>query len=142
MKKWTTPMAMEESFTANVDVAVTTCYKVACDAKAANDYEKGHYHGLGKLFNHTDANCTFSENNVIQIDSKTHKIKGMIGKYEYGEVPCQFTNSDYQAISPDDLKVNDRVYWTSPGLFNSLIGEKFHHQGYLQLTDQNKKCMS
>lgn len=46
MKKWTTPMAMEECFTANVDVAVTTCYQVACDASAANEYEKGHRQGI------------------------------------------------------------------------------------------------
>lgn len=39
MKKWTTPMAMEECFTANVDVAVTTCYKIACNTDAANAYE-------------------------------------------------------------------------------------------------------
>ena len=39
MKKWTTPMAMEECFTANVDVAVTTCYKIACNIYNANGYE-------------------------------------------------------------------------------------------------------
>ena len=39
MKNWTTPMAMEECFTANVDVAVSACYKVKCDAPAANAYE-------------------------------------------------------------------------------------------------------
>ena len=44
MKKWTTPMAMEECFTANVDVAVTTCYKIACNTWAANNYElKNHF---------------------------------------------------------------------------------------------------
>ncbi len=43
MKKWTTPMAMEESFTANVDVAVTTCYKIACNTEAATDVEKQKY---------------------------------------------------------------------------------------------------
>lgn len=32
-------MAMEECFTANVDVAVTTCYKIACNTDAANAYE-------------------------------------------------------------------------------------------------------
>lgn len=43
MKKWTTPIAMEECFTANVDVAVSVsaCYKVACDADEANKYEEG-----------------------------------------------------------------------------------------------------
>lgn len=137
MKKWTTPMAMEESFTANVDVAVTTCYKVACDAEAANNDEKL-YHYVPKLFNHEGANCTFPEKNVIQIDSQTHKITGMIGDYERGEVQCQFTNSAYQAIDPGDLKVGTRVYWTSPG-----IGRfKYHHQGNLVLTDPDKKLMS
>ena len=136
MKKWTTPMAMEECFTANVDVAVTTCYKVACVASAANEYEKGHDF-LGMFRDHTNANCTFPEKNVIQIDSQTHKITGMIGDYENGKVQCQFTDSNYQPIEPGDLKVDTRVYWTSPGYFS-----KYHHQGNLELTDPNKKCMS
>lgn len=138
MKKWTTPIAMEECFTANVDVAVTTCYKVACDAEEADKYEKGYYYDLAFLYKHKGANCTFPEKNVIQIDSKTHKITGMIGNYKYGDVQCQFTTSDYQAINPGDLEVGKRVYWTSPGFFNS----KYHHQGNLELVDQNKKCMS
>ena len=142
MKKWTTPMAMEECFTANIDVAVTTCYQVACDAKEANNYEKGFYHNWASLFDHEGANCTFPEKNVIQIDSKTHKITGMIGDYERGKVECQFTNSDYQAISPGDLEVGHRVYWTSPGLLHSIFGEKYHHQGNLQLANPDKKSMS
>lgn len=138
MKKWTTPIAMEECFTANVDVAVTTCYKVACDAEEANKYEYGHQHGLGFLFNHTGANCTFPEKNVIQIDSQTHKISGMIGDYEYGKVQCEFTTSDYQPIDPGNVEVGKRVYWTSPYYFNT----KYHHQGNLELVDPDKKCMS
>lgn len=53
MKKWTTPMAMEECFTANVDVAVSTCYQVACDAEEANNYEEGcHDFPLNFMRNH------------------------------------------------------------------------------------------
>lgn len=137
MKKWTTPMAMEECFTANVDVAVTTCYKVACDAKAANAYEEGHPFWGVYPPNHTGDNCTYYENNVIQIDSNTHKITGMIGKYRKGEVQCQFTDSNYQPINPSELEVGKRVYWTH---HNYLA--IYHHQGNLELTDQNKKCMS
>ena len=138
MKKWTTPMAMEECFTANVDVAVTTCYKVKCDAEAANAYEKGHpFFGVYPP-NHTGDNCTYYENNVIQIDSNTHKITGMIGKYKYGDVGCQFTTPDYQPINPGGLKVGTRVYWT-----HKYIGKlQHHHQGNLELTDPDKKCMS
>lgn len=137
MKKWTTPMAMEECFTANVDVAVTTCYKVACDAKAANAYEEGHPFWGVYPPNHTGDNCTYYENNVIQIDSNTHKITGMIGKYRKGEVQCQFTDSNYQSIKPSELEVGKRVYWTHHNYFAT-----YHHQGNLELTDQNKKCMS
>lgn len=76
MKKWTTPMAMEESFTANVDVAVTTCYKVACNAPAANAYEKEHRQGLLGWYcpDHTDYYCTDSTKNVIKVDSNTIKL--------------------------------------------------------------------
>ena len=139
MKKWTTPMAMEECFTANVDVAVavTTCYKVACDAEAANN-DENLYHIVPSYFNHKGANCTYPEKNEIQIDPQTHKITGMIGDYKGGKVTCQFTNSAYQSINPDELQVGKRVYWTSPGPW----GTKYHHQGNLQLTDLNKKCMS
>lgn len=138
MKKWTTPMAMEECFTANVDVAVTTCYKVACDAKAANAYEEGHPFWGVYPPNHTGDNCTYYENNVIQIDSNTHKITGMIGKYKYGDVQCQFTTPDYQTINPGGLEVGTRVYWT-----HKYVGTlQHHHQGNLELTDPDKKCMS
>ena len=137
MKNWTTPMAMEECFTANVDVAVTTCYKVACDAKEANKYEIGHYGLAGYFIDNNGINCTYPEKNKIQVDSQTHKITGMIGDYKRGEVECQFTNSDYQAIDPGDLKVGTRVYWTHKGLLGT-----YHHQGDLKLSDPNKKCMS
>ena len=138
MKKWTTPMAMEECFTANVDVAVTTCYKVACDAKAANAYEERHPFWGVYPPNHTGDNCTYYENNVIQIDSNTHKITGMIGKYKYGDVQCQFTTPDYQTINPGGLEVGTRVYWT-----HKYVGTlQHHHQGNLELTDPDKKCMS
>ncbi|MGE9997043.1 hypothetical protein [Catenibacterium mitsuokai] len=136
MKKWTTPMAMEECFTANVDVAVSTCYKVVCDAEEANKYESQYTFGF--LLNHNYVNCTYPEKNEIQIDQQTHKITGMIGHYVGGKVQCQFTTSGYQAINPGDLEVGKRVYWTSPGPFDS----KLHHQGNLELTDPNKKCMS
>ena len=139
MKKWTTPMAMEESFTANVDVAVSTCYIVACDAKSANAYEIGHLGDdpLGLIRNHKNVNCTFPEKNVIQIDQTTHKITGMIGEYSNGDVPCQFTDSNYQPINPGELEVGKRVYWTHQGLLGT-----YHHQGDLKLSDPNKKCMS
>ena len=143
MKKWTTPMAMEECFTANADVAVavSTCYRVACVASAANEYEKGHRQGIFVGWyapDHTNANCTFPEKNVIQIDSRTHKITGMIGDYEVGKVECQFTTSNYQAIYPGDLEVGKRVYWTSPGPW----GSTYHNQGNLELVNPDKKCMS
>lgn len=141
MKKWTTPIAMEECFTANVDVAVSVsaCYKVACDADEANKYEEGNPQLWGIYPpNHTGARCTFYENNVIKIDSKTHKIISMKGKYyKYYDAECQFTTPDYQQhIDPGVLKVGDRVYWTHKDLLT------YHHQGYLRLTDPNKKCMS
>ena len=140
MKKWTTPMAMEECFTANVDVAVTTCYKVACNVQAANAYEEGHPQGITGLVspNHTTNYCADSKNNVIKIDSNTHKIIGMEGKYKYDDVECQFTTSDYQQhIDPGVLKVGDKVFWTHQFAYFT-----YHHQGILELTDPNKKCMS
>lgn len=140
MKKWTTPMAMEESFTANVDVAVTTCYKVKCNAQAANAYEKGHPQEWSFLLgtpNHTNARCTYYKNNVIQIDSNTHKITGMKGKYyNYFEAECQFTDANYQPINPGDLQVGKTVYWTHTD------AQTYHHLGTLELTDPNKKSMS
>ena len=145
MKKWTTPMAMEECFTANVDVAVSTCYIVACDAKEANKYEEGNPQ-LGGFYtpNHTGARCTFYENNVIKIDSKTHKIISMKGKYyKYYDAECQFTTPDYQqTIDTGDLKVGQTVYWTSPGFVGPINAYTYHHQGILELANPNNKSMS
>ena len=138
MKNWTTPMAMEECFTANVDVAVSTCYIVACDTEEANNYEKGHLTYQWEIVrNHKIINCAYPQNNEIQIDPQTHKITGMIGHYVAGEVKCQFTDSNYQPIKLDDLKVGKRVYWTHEGYLGT-----YHHQGDLKLSDPNKKCMS
>lgn len=138
MKKWTTPMAMEECFTANVDVAVSTCYQVACDAEEANNYEWGCSDFSRNLMrNHNIVHCTYPEKNKIQVDPQTHKITGMIGDYVNGEGPCQFTNYKYQPINPNDLRVGDRVYWTHKGHFGT-----YHHQGNLELANPDQKLMS
>lgn len=145
MKNWTTPMAMEECFTANVDVAVSACYKVACDVPAANAYEKEHPQGLYIPWyspDHTDYYCTDSTKNVIKIDSNTHKIIGMEVKYERN-VQCQFTTPDYnQPADSGDLGVGKKVYWTSPGFVGSIKAYTYHHQGILELANPDKKSMS
>lgn len=67
MKKWTTPMAMEECFTANVDVAVTTCYKIACNTNAANNVE---YKTYGKIHPfHLSKTCGGANHQTIQVDT-------------------------------------------------------------------------
>ena len=145
MKKWTTPMAMEECFTSNVDVAVSACYKVKCDAPAANAYENEHPQGHFVQWyspDHSTYYCTDSRNNVIKVDSNTHKIIGMEGKYEH-DVPCQFTTPDYQqTIDTGDLKVGQTVYWTSPGFVGPINAYTYHHQGILELANPNNKSMS
>lgn len=145
MKKWTTPMAMEECFTANVDVAVSACYKVACEAPAANAYENEHPQGYFVHWyspDHADYYCTDSRNNVIKVNSNTHKIIGMEVKYEYN-VQCQFTTPDYkQPVDQGDLGVGKKVYWTSPCYAGPFEVYKYHHQGILELANPNNKSMS
>lgn len=144
MKKWTTPMAMEESFTANVDVAVTTCYKIACNTRAANAYE-GQIHPFDPLglYDHDSNACGNENNQVVVVDDKNKitGIKELKHKYFGGVevLPCEvFQDSGYTVKgSPGALEVGKTVYWRT-----NYTGRTFSHQGTLKLVDASKKCMS
>lgn len=146
MKKWTTPMAMEECFTANVDVAVTTCYKIACNTDAANEYEKqihGNFDGWLR-YSHKKDDCGNENNQVVVVDDK-NSITGMkeLKKKVFGSgvdvLPCEiFADSGYTTPgSPGTLEVGKTVYWRT-----DYAGKTYSHQGTLQLVNANKKCMS
>lgn len=144
MKNWTTPMAMEECFTANVDVAVTTCYKIACDTDAANAYEYKNHDLIEAIgYTHLKMNCGNENNQVVVVDDKNN-ITGMkelrhkaLGGVEV--LPCEiFEDSGYTVKgSPGALEVDKTVYWRT-----NYAGRIFSHQGTLKLVDANKKCMS
>ena len=143
MKKWTTPMAMEEGFTANVDVAVTTCYKIACNTYMANGYEIFN-HGLDAYhFVHRKKECGDENNQVVVVDDKNN-ITGMkkLKHNDFGGVevlPCEtFKDSGYTVPgSPGELEVGKTVYWRT-----NDTGKIFSHQGQLQSVLANKKSMS
>lgn len=144
MKKWTTPIAMEECFTANVDVAVTTCYKIACNTDAANAYE-GQIHPFDPfgLYYHNPDHCGDENNQVVVVDDKNKitGIKELKHKYFGGVevLPCEvFQDSGYTVKgSPGALEVGKTVYWRT-----NYTGRTFSHQGKLKLVDASKKCMS
>lgn len=142
MKKWTTPMAMEECFTANVDVAVTTCYKIACNTRAANLYE-GINHLFDDPFGRIHQECGDENNQVVVVDDKNN-ITGMKKLKHNGSggvevLPCEtFEDSGYTVKgSPGPLQVGKTVYWRT-----NDTGKVFSHQGKLQLVLANKKSMS
>lgn len=144
MKKWTTPMAMEECFTANVDVAVTTCYKIACNTDVANAYEI-QKHGWESIFYyHNSGRCGNENNQVVVVDDKNN-ITGMkeLRQKTFGSgvdvLPCEiFEDSGYTTPgSPGTLEVGKTVYWRT-----NYEGKDFSHQGILKLVDANKKAMS
>lgn len=134
MKKWTTPMAMEECFTANVDVAVTTCYKIACDIKAATAVEQQIYHRNLFLPLHLPITCGNANNQTIQVDSSNgNEVKKMKavrysldGSYD---VDCVFYDPNYQTpIDAEDVVYNQTIYWVT-----NENGFTHHHQGTLKL---------
>lgn len=144
MKKWTTPMAMEECFTANVDVAVTTCYKIACNTDAATEFEKQEY---GLLFrpHHKGYNCGDANHQTIQVDStngnKVKKMKAVHGGFS-GELDsdCIFYDPTYQTQKDaKEVDITQPIYWVTIG----ERGYKYHHQGTLNLSNvASKKTMS
>lgn len=143
MKKWTTPMAMEECFTANVDVAVTTCYKIACNTKAANDVEYkiyGFWHPV-----HPSKTCGDVNHQTIQVDtSNGNKVKKMMtvsgGIIDGLDSDCIFYDPDYQkSIDAEEVDIHKTIYWVTIGEF----GNKYHHQGTLKFSDiASKRSMS
>lgn len=144
MKKWTTPIAMEECFTANVDVAVTTCYKIACNTGAANAYEYQNHDFIEAIgYTHFKKTCGDENNQVIVVDDKNN-ITGMkeLRHKAFGGVevlPCKiFEDSGYTVPgSPGTLEVGKTVYWRT-----NYDKKVFSHQGTLKLVDANKKSMS
>lgn len=142
MKKWTTPMAMEECFTANVDVAVTTCYKIACNTLAANAYEVMN-HGWWDALGFIHRECGDENNQVVVVDDKNN-ITGMKKLKHNGSggvevLPCEtFEDRGYTVKgSPGAFQVGKTVYWRT-----NDTGKIFSHQGKLKLVDANKKTMS
>ena len=136
MKKWTTPMAMEECFTANVDVAVTTCYKIGCNTDAATEVEKQIYanNWLGIRPHHINLTCGSPNNQTIQVDSTNgNKVKKMKAvRYSFSgpyDVDCVFYDPGYQAqINAEKVDINNTIYWVT-----NENGMKYHHQGNLRL---------
>lgn len=136
MKKWTTPMAMEECFTANVDVAVTTCYKIACNTDAATAVEQQKYPYLPDFLRpyHNNYNCGDANHQTIQVDSSNeNKVKKM--KAVHGGITglfdsdCIFYDSNYQTqINAEEVDITQTIYWVT-----SVKGIKYHHQGTLNL---------
>lgn len=145
MKKWTTPMAMEECFTANVDVAVTTCYNIACDTKAATAVDEQIYANDFFKAPHNRFNCGNENHQTIQIDSsngnKVKKMKAVKGGYLCKlDSNCIFYDPGYQApIDAEEVDIHKTIYWVTIGEF----GNKYHHQGTLNLSAvASKRSMS
>lgn len=141
MKKWTTPMAMEECFTANVDVAVTTCYKIACDTNAATAVEQQKYPYFPIKPLHNDFNCGDANHQTIQVDSSNRnevkKMKAVKGGIFGTDSDCIFYDPNYQTpIDAKDVVYNQTIYWVT-----SEYGVKYHHQGTIGEI-ASKKSMS
>lgn len=141
MKKWTTPMAMEECFTANVDVAVTICYKVICNTDAATEVEKQKYGVLNPFRpRHISKTCGDGNHQTIQVDtSNENEVKkmttvngGVLGQWDS---ECIFYDSNYQApIDAKDVVYNRTIYWVTTG----EGGLQYHHQGTIGTIASNK----
>ena len=141
MKKWMTPMAMEECFTANVDVAVTTCYKIACDTNAATAVEQQKYPYFPIKPLHNNFNCGDANHQTIQVDSSNRnevkKMKAVKGGIFGTDSDCIFYDSNYQTpIDAKDVVYNQTIYWVT-----SEYGVKYHHQGTIGEI-ASKKSMS
>lgn len=143
MKKWTTPMAMEECFTANVDVAVTTCYKIACNTNAANNVE---YKIYGKFHPYHPSNtCGDANHQTIQVDSANgNEVKKMTtvngGVVGQCDSDCIFYDSTYLTqIDAKDVDIKKTIYWVTTG----ELGLQYHHQGTIDLNAvASKRSMS
>ncbi len=136
MKKWTTPMAIEENYAGNAAVAESACYRIKCDTQAADSWEQGHPQNtlFGSTYaHHKDGHCGDYDNYVISVNSSTHKITAMeevhkIGGFTVATLPCTFYDKDFvNKISSGDLKSGDRVYWRT-----NMGGLDYSHQGNLE----------
>ena len=130
MKKWTTPMAVEENYAGNAAVAESACYRIKCDTQAADSWEQGHPQLFGSTYaHHKDGHCGDYDNYEISVNSSTHKITSMkevkkVAGITIETLPCTFYDKDFaNEISSGDLKSGDRVYWRT-------------HKGFLDYSHQ------
>ncbi len=137
MKKWTTPMAVEENYAGNAAVAESACYRIKCDTKTADSWELGHPQhmpwGTTKYAHHEGEHCGDYDSYVISVNSSTHKITAMeevhkVAGFTVATLPCTFYDKDFaNEISSGDLKSGNRVYWrTHIGFLD------YSHQGILE----------
>lgn len=136
MKKWTTPMAVEENYAGNAAVAESACYRIKCDTQAADSWELGHPQDtiVGTIHaHHKGGHCGDYDSYVISVNSSTHKITSMeevhkVAGFTVATLPCTFYDKDFaNKISSGDLKSGDRVYWRT-----NMGGIEYSHQGNLE----------
>ena len=148
MKKWTTPMAIEENIAANVSVAETVCYKLGCDIEAANTYEKANKQWFGNQLiatHHGMNGCGNADKQVITVDTSTNTITGMKEIYT-GDgdgkthiYPCSFYDSQFlTVIDKMSCTPGSKVYWQT----TDTSGRKYHHQGTITLTAASRPLRS
>ena len=143
MKKWTTPMAVEENFLANN--TVSTCYKIACNTEAANNVEKSFYPIGSSVHKHRPDFCGNAEHQVL-VTNKKNEIVGMKELHaDEGVLDCTlYTDVKYNTeMAPSDISkhIDHTVYWKTHTNVGPLKIE-YHHQGIVQLVNAAKQNMS
>ncbi len=143
MKKWMTPKSIGENFAA--DNTVSSCYKIACNIKAANSFEDSKY-PLGSLTHlHRAEYCGNADHQVL-VTNKNNEIIGMKELHaDNGPLDCTlYTDVSYnKEMSPSNISdyVNKTIYWKTHTTV-LFVTTEYHHQGTVQLVDASKRNMS
>ena len=130
-RKWVTPRAEIEGFTANE--YCSACWGVKCNIEDANEYED-EYDFDEKGIYHTPDHCGLATNQVIKdLDGDgTADLMQEVGTDGLGTLECKIYENDryLKRIDVGTVKPENYIYWTT----SSADGRTWHHQGYVFAT--------
>lgn len=143
MKKWLIPKAVEENFLA--DNTVSSCYRIACNTKAANSVEKIIYPEDYLAHYHRGNYCGNADHQVLVTNDKNEIVGMKELNADKGVLDCTlYTDGNYnKEMAPSKINdyVNKTIYWKTTTKF-VLFNIEYHHQGTVQLVDASKRNMS
>lgn len=142
MRTWIRPMIIEECYVSNENIAVTACYKIACDIKSTGHPTSGPEWGADEYGNNifhspsgTPGTCADANSNRVITDG-TVGVGTAIQENNKEQKRWLEGYIDYIELGTDGrVGPGDRVYWHT---FDEKRTRRWNHTGVIHQTDPSR----